>query len=140
MPETMARIVPLLNLGLKTTLTGHSLGSQRAAEAGAIFLDQYQPDPSMLRIIGMAGPAPGFQAFLDFLSKVEWRNYRNAAGFYGDPVPMLPLPLPPAFAYKNIPLTHVTKAPDGFLDLKDIDPIAWHSSALYAQAINAVAP
>jgi lipase (class 3) len=132
LPEMMATIVPLINLKLPTTIGGHSLGGQRASEAAAIMLDQYQPDPSLLRLVTMGAPAAGFQQFLTFLSKVSWHPYRNAEGFYGDPVPLLPLGLPPAFAYKNPPFLHVTGAPGG---LNEADPIAWHDSLLYANAI-----
>jgi hypothetical protein len=47
LPEAMSKqIVPLLNMRVKTTFCGHSLGSQRAALAGAIMLNEYQVDPS----------------------------------------------------------------------------------------------
>jgi predicted lipase len=138
LPNVMEEIVPLLNLAVKTTFCGHSLGSQRAALAGAIMLDEYQPDPSLIRVVGMAGPAPGFDQFLQFMSKVEWRNYRNAAGVYGDPVPLLAFNLPPAFAYKNIGLTHVTAQPGGFLDLKDALLVDWHNSSLYVKGVAAL--
>jgi pimeloyl-ACP methyl ester carboxylesterase len=136
LPDIMAEIVPLLNLSVKTTFCGHSLGSQRAALAGAIMLDATD-QPDMIRVVGMAGPAPGFDQFLQFMSKVEWRNYRNAAGFFGDPVPLLAFNLPPAFAYKNVALTHVTAQPGGFLDLKDAILTDWHNSQLYVKGVTA---
>jgi hypothetical protein len=96
------------------------------------MLDEYQPDPTLLRLITFGAPAAGFQQLLTYLKDVKITAYRNAEGFYGDPVPLLPFDLPPVFAYRNPPFTHVTKSPGGLLDL---DPVAWHNSELYAQVV-----
>jgi pimeloyl-ACP methyl ester carboxylesterase len=134
MTEMLEEIVPLLNLDVPTTLTGHSLGGQRAQEAAAIMLSEYQSDPKLLRLVAFAPPAAGFQQLLDFIEPIPIRTaYRNAEGFWGDPVPLLPFTLAPEFDFRHLPTTHVTATPGGWL--KDADPILWHNSSLYLAAL-----
>jgi hypothetical protein len=134
MRDMMAKLVPLLNRKVRTTLAGHSLGGQRACEAAGIMLDQYQPNPALLRLVSIAGPACGFEQFLNFIAPITNKVlYRNARQFEGDGVPLLPIRLDPAFAYRNLPRTHVTAPPAGWI--KDMDPILWHNSELYVAGI-----
>jgi hypothetical protein len=61
-------------------------------------------------------------------------QYRNARGFFGDPVPLLPLQIDPLFAYRDFcKLTHITAPPVGWVE--GLDPVAWHSSELCARGI-----
>jgi predicted lipase len=131
MTEIMARISLLLNPSLPTTIGGHSLGGQRAQEALAIMLSQYQPNPNMLRLVSIAGPAAGYSQFINYIAPVQKKIlYRNAGNFEGDPVPLLP-PLP----YKNLKRTHVNALPGGWVE--DMDPVLWHNSELYIKGIQA---
>jgi hypothetical protein len=135
MDRAMFAISKLIDLSLPTTVGGHSLGGQRSMIAAAMLLEAYQPNPALLRIVSIAGPAAGFQKLQDFLGGVSKVVYRNAYGFWGDGIPLLPGHLPPTFAYVNPPITHITASPQGFFN--QADPVKWHNSALYAQGIAA---
>lgn len=137
MPDLMAEVAPLLNPEVLTTVGGHSLGGQRAVEGAALLLSKYQPDPAMLRLVSIAGPAAGFLPLLDYLAPLKSKVlYRNSRGVEGDLVPLLPFRLPPALDYRNLPRTQVTAVPGNWIE--DMDPIAWHSSALYVAGIAAL--
>jgi hypothetical protein len=132
--DMMAGIVPLLNPKVPTTIGGHSEAGSRAVLAAAI-MKMWGTNPSMLRIVDVAGPNPGGRQLLNYVSDIKSVLYRNARSVEGDLVPFWPQPVS-TYLVANLPKTHVTAVPGGWIT--DADPIAWHSSALAPQGIAAL--
>jgi pimeloyl-ACP methyl ester carboxylesterase len=103
---------------------GHSLGAARAAAiAGMLVLNNKLVE----RLVLCGCPKPGMIALKTLLSPVPCVNYRNGR----DPVPDLPVPLPPLLEWRAVaPLTLLNVPPPD-----PSDAMAWHHIALYVKGV-----
>ncbi len=108
-------------------VTGHSLGAARAWIFGAMLIKAgFKPTA----IVPLAPPRPGFNDFCSILNQsgVPLRGYHNA----GDPVPDVPLFLPPLEPYEQpVSLIPINWAPA----TEDLSPLRCHHISLYLQGI-----
>lgn len=126
--ETYAATAAVLRFPLSVIWAGHSLGGAECQEmAGAHLLNR----GSIARVCAFAPPRPGAPMLFSVLQYADLRLYWNA----GDPVPTLPVPLPPFLRWEHMRPFRMLAVPPSPGDI--VEPLACHHVALYQRGVAA---
>jgi hypothetical protein len=125
----LPKILPLAEKG-PVALAGHSLGAIEALMLGAMLTVRNLPP---VKIGAFAPPRGGGAQFVRIATSVPFCAYR-----YGeDPVPEVPLTIPPLFPYQQVPLVQLPGPTSGSLSLSA--RLACHHIANYVAGVKAAA-
>lgn len=101
--------------GLPVVFTAHSLGCPHV-----LLISKFLPITSA-RFVLFESPRPGDETFRDSFKGISLTAYRNTVK---DPIPYLPLYVPPEFDYFDISISPVWI--DGLADNKWVDVMKYH--------------
>lgn len=137
MDSAFAKIRPLLRIGTRTRVYGHSLGGARAVYLIAMLIDVgFAPDQIDGVVFGC--PKPGYQKLAEFVAPVEIRSYRNGQPntISHDYVTDVPFTLP-MFPFVRVrPMIDTTCVPE---PNDSLGVFAWHRMAYYLRALSSSA-